>query len=275
MNKSMLKKALAIGVLVASFFFANIASAATGTGTSINWAGYAVDEGSYSGVSGTFTMPELSYSSTMSSNATWVGIGGRTSDDLIQAGVYEIADANGATYQAWYELLPDNATSVNLAVHPNDSISIAIVETSTDTWNIVITNNTTKQQFAKTVQYHSSHSSAEWIQERPQVNGAFSLLSGFTPIQFSGATAVQNGQRLALGQMNPQIINLLDTASGAALAVPEPIAANGLSFNVFRTSAIASTITTTPAQIQQSAVDPSRYPIYPWVPGIRWVFHFR
>jgi hypothetical protein len=251
-----------------------VAPVALAVDTSSNWAGYAVQGGTYTGVSGTFVMPELSYSSTLVSNATWIGIGGRSSADLIQAGVYEVADASGATYQAWYELLPDNAVPIDLPVHPNDSISIALLETSNDTWNIVITNNTTKQQFAKTVQYHSSRSSAEWIQERPQINGALPPLAGFTPVVFTNAYAIQDGQRLPLNQMHPFTMTMLDTGSNVALAVPSIVGADNISFNVFRTSAVASIVPAQPSHIPTYLLHRTGHDIFPFIP-IGWTIQFQ
>lgn len=207
---------------------------------SSNWSGYIAQNGSYTGVSGTWVVPAITPSATVTSNATWIGIGGKTSSDLIQAGVYEIANSEGITYQAWYELLPQDSIAIPLVVSPGDSMSVAILETSQDVWNIVITNNTTHQQFEKTVQYQSSLSSAEWIQERPLLNQSLAPLSGFTSVTFTGATAIQNGQRVVLSQTNPTVINLINASSQFALAVPSPIAADGLSFNVSRTSAPSS-----------------------------------
>jgi hypothetical protein len=249
--------------------------------TSSNWSGYIGQSGAYTGVSGTWTVPALTYSTTMTSNATWVGIGGKVTSDLIQAGVYEIANSDGSSYQAWYEMLPNDSTPVNLTVHPGDSISVAILETSQNVWNIVLTNNTSKQQFEKTVTYTSSLSTAEWIQERPLINGTLSTLSGFTPITFTGATAVQNGVRVPLAQTNPQTINLIDTFANTALSVPSPINTNGTSFSVFRTSATMSAQPTV-------SVDPTIQSIIPpyelhrtghditigYQTGITWVNYF-
>ncbi|MDB5255283.1 MAG: hypothetical protein JWL92_659 [Candidatus Nomurabacteria bacterium] len=260
-------------LFIIAMLFASPAFAATDT--SSNWGGYVVQNGAYTGVSGTFVMPELSYSSSLASNATWVGIGGRTTSDLIQAGVYEIADANGATYQAWYEMLPDDSVPVDLPVHPRDSVSVAILETSTDVWNIVITNNTTKQQFAKTVQYHSLHSSAEWIQERPQVNGTLPPLSGFTPVKFTNAYAVENGQRLTLNQMNPISISLLDTQPNIALAVPSIVGSDNTSFTVFRTSAVASAATPIDSHVPQYLLRRTGHDILPSIPGWNWTILFQ
>jgi hypothetical protein len=250
MNQSFLRKAgaLAAGFIVAICIGHTAVFADSSNSTvSSNWAGYVAQNNSYTGVSGTWTIPTITPSTTLTSNATWVGIGGRTTQDLIQAGVYEIANSDGVTYQAWYELLPDDSTPITLTVSPGDSLSVAIVETSTDIWNIVITDNTTNQQFEKTVNYDSSLSSVEWVQERPLVNDTFATLSGFTPAIFSGATAVQNGQRVSLAQTGATMLNLIDTNSNTALAVPSVIGTDGMSFNVVRTSAQSTDSTTSPS----------------------------
>ncbi|HTH92925.1 MAG TPA: G1 family glutamic endopeptidase [Candidatus Paceibacterota bacterium] len=274
---------LAVGLFSGTAFAADSVSA-----TSANWSGYMAQNGTYTGVSGTFVMPELTYSSTLASNATWVGIGGKPgTNDLIQAGVYEIANSDGATYQAWYELLPADSTPIDLAVHPDDSISISITETSTNTWNIVITNNTTGKQFQKTVSYQSSYSSAEWIQERPLVDGTFANLSGYTPVKFTNATAIQNGTRVTLAQTNAQQVNLMDNPTNTALSVPSPIASNGTDFTVYRTSATVSqtqVATPTTITIPFSTIPPFQLHrtgriIIPFgtpfpIPGTLYIIHF-
>jgi len=284
MNLSLkLKAAAASAVFIFALFIGHTAAFAdSGTAaisnTSSNWAGYIANNGVYTGVSGTWTIPVITPSTTLTSNATWVGIGGRTTSDLIQAGVYEIANSDGVSYQAWYELLPDDSTPITLTVSPGDSLSVAILETSQNIWNIVITNNTTNQQFEKTVSYDSSLSTAEWIQERPLVNGTFSTLSGFAPVVFSGATAVQNGQRLTLAQTDPTIINLMNSPTDTALAVPAPVGADGMSFSVMRTSAASTdTSDTEQTEPQDQEIPPfelhrTGIGISPWtIPGITWV----
>src|SRR6185503_10225868 len=60
-------------------------SAAITTDTSTNWSGYAATGGTYTSVTGTWTVPTVS-ATTAGADATWVGIGGINSTDLIQAG---------------------------------------------------------------------------------------------------------------------------------------------------------------------------------------------
>jgi len=248
----------------------------TVSATSSNWAGYIAQNGVYTGVSGTWIVPTIAASATLTSNATWVGIGGKTTSDLIQAGVYEIADSDGITYQAWYEMLPGDSTPINLTVSPGDSISVAILETSQNTWNVVITDNTTNQQFEQTVNYQSSLSSAEWIQERPLVNQSMSDLSGFTPVNFTGATAVQNGQRINLAQTDPTMLNLVDAPTNTALAVPSVIGGDDMSFNVARTSAVESpdNALVPSASVPQSVIPIPSSGFHHSGYGVTWVIQF-
>jgi hypothetical protein len=267
---------LRVAVLSTAFVFADAGTDSI-SGTSSNWSGYIAQNGVYTGVSATWTIPVITPSTTIASNATWVGIGGKSSNDLIQAGDYEIANSDGVTYQAWYELLPGDSTPINLAVSPGDSLSVAILETSEDTWNIVLTNNTTKQQFEQTVNYTSSLSSAEWIQERPLINGELSTLSGFTPVTFTGATVVENGQRVTMSIGGAQIINLINTPTNTAMAVPSPIASDGTSFSVMRTSVQATDTPSTEVIPEYQQIPPFELhrtgrTIVTWnLPGITWV----
>jgi hypothetical protein len=90
-------------------------NAANDLGTSSNWAGYAATNGTYTTVSGTWIVPAYSSTSSAGTDATWVGIGGVTSQDLIQAGTQEATSGSGQTeYQAWIELLPQASKQVPL-----------------------------------------------------------------------------------------------------------------------------------------------------------------
>ncbi|HEY6019963.1 MAG TPA: G1 family glutamic endopeptidase [Candidatus Paceibacterota bacterium] len=126
---SRLISATALGALLAYFLVANVALSrpaqvntadanadpvelATSTGASYNWSGYVADQGDYSAVSATWVVPQAQYptgsTADIAADATWVGVGGVDSRDLIQAGTQALVDSSGATqYQAWYELLPD------------------------------------------------------------------------------------------------------------------------------------------------------------------------
>ena len=81
-----------------------------------NWAGYAATRGSYTAVSGTWTVPQFAASSPAGVDAIWVGIGGADSPDLIQAGTQQQTSGAGRTqYSAWIETLPQASRTVPLS----------------------------------------------------------------------------------------------------------------------------------------------------------------
>ena len=222
-------------------------SGASATTTSHNWSGYATTSGNFTAVTGTWTVPQPSSSTTTAGvGATWVSIGGVNSKDLIQAGTQDVTSGGQHQFQTWIELLPQASQQVPLAVAPGDSITVSITESApaSGMWSIVMKNNTTGQNYQTNVQYQSSQSSAEWIEEAPaNVSGnstTIAPLDYFGTVAFSGATTADNGQTVDLAQSGAQAITMVNSAN-QALAVPSAIASDGSSFTVTRTSAPAST----------------------------------
>jgi hypothetical protein len=179
-------------------------------------------------------------------SAAWVGIGGVTSRDLIQAGTQDVASGTGqAQYQAWIEILPQASQQVPLAVKPGDSVTVSINEQGAGSgrWQIAFKNNSTGQTYQTSVHYVSTQSSVEWIQEAPSGPNGILPIDNFGTVAFSAASATQGGQTVDLAQANAQPISLLGT-SGQPLAVPSGIGSDGSSFSVTRT---AAAVTTTPS----------------------------
>src|SRR6266508_2474298 len=84
--------------------------------TSSNWSGYIASGGTYTSVTGTWIVPTVSATSG-GADATWVGIGGVTGTDLIQAGTQATVTGSGAvSYSAWTEILPDYSRTAPLDV---------------------------------------------------------------------------------------------------------------------------------------------------------------
>ncbi len=213
-----------------------------GANTSHNWSGYAATNGPYTGVSGTWTVPQPRVSGAPGVGATWVGIGGVSSHDLIQAGTQDVAAGGGqAQFQTWIEMLPAASQQVPLAVEPGDSVTVAIIEqgAGTGVWQISMKNNTSGQSYQTSVTYASSESSAEWIEEAPSGSSGVLPLDQFNSVSFSAASAVQNGQAVDLAQASAQAITMLN-GSDQPLAVPSAVGSDGSSFSVARTSAPAT-----------------------------------
>ena len=214
-----------------------------GANTSHNWSGYAATGGSYTSVSGTWTVPQPRVSGASGVGATWVGIGSVSSHDLIQAGTQDVAVGGGqAQFQTWIEMLPQASQQVPLAVEPGDSVTVSIAEqgAGTGAWQISMKNNTSGQTYQTSVTYASSESSAEWIEEAPSGSSGVLPLDQFNSVSFSSASALQNSQTVDLTQANAQAITMLN-GSNQPLAVPSGIGSDGASFSVARTSAPATT----------------------------------
>ena len=200
-----------------------------------NWSGYAATGGTYTGVSGTWTVPQFTPDSTAGADATWVGIGGVNTNDLIQAGTQQTVSGSGSTqYQAWVETLPQASHPVPLTVNPGDSVSVAInqVPQSQDQWQVSFTNNTTGQTFQVTEHYTSSMSSAEWIEEAPSAARGRQLpLDQFGSVSFSQGSAVKNGQTVSIAHSGAQPITMVARGTRQT-AHPSALSSDGGSFTV-------------------------------------------
>ncbi len=224
---------------------------APGQDSSHNWSGYAATGGKYTSVTGTWIVPSPQTTSGPGLGATWVGIGGTSSRDLIQAGTQEVTDGQGhVTYNAWTELLPAASENVPLVVSPGDSVTVSIAEQSTGHWQIVMKNNTTGQDYTTTVQYSSSRSSAEWIVEAPTSASRRASqvmpLDYFGSIQFTDASATKDGKTVTIAQAKGSPILMVDTTR-SVLASPSALTADGKGFTVTRSGVPASTIPVGPS----------------------------
>jgi hypothetical protein len=147
-------------------------------------------------VSGTGT----SYSSV------WVGIDGYNSSSVEQT-VIEADVVNGiARYSAWYEMFPSAPVTVNLAIHPGDTISASVnYSAATHAFTLTVTDLT---DLAHSLPYTFSisrsapsaqRSSAEWIVEAPSSARGVLPLANFGSVTFTSAAATVNGTSGQLG----------------------------------------------------------------------------
>ena len=200
-----------------------------------NWSGYAATGGTYTAVNGTWTVPEFAPDSPAGVDATWVGIGGVSSTDLIQAGTQQTVSGSGSTqYQAWVETLPQASHPVPLSVNPGDSVSVAITQDPQNKtqWKVAFTNNTTGQTYQVTENYRSSLSSAEWIEEAPTaLRGRQLPLDDFGSVSFSQGSTVKNGQSVSIADAGAQPITMMARGT-RQVARPSSLGGDGASFTV-------------------------------------------
>jgi peptidase A4-like protein len=203
---------------------------------SSNWSGYAATGGVVTSVTGSWIVPTVS-STSAGADATWVGIGGLTGRDLIQAGTQAMVSANGTVeYSAWTEMLPQSSRTVPLDVRAGDAVTVTLTQQSGTNWLITINNDTTKENYSVTMQYSSSNSSAEWIQEAPSAGRGIVPLDQFGTLRFTAGSAVVNGKSQSLADLGARAITMINGA-GQAIAQPSVLGSDGSSFTVTRTDA--------------------------------------
>ena len=196
-------------------------------GTSKNWSGYYLNGSGFTAVSSTFTVPNVSASSTNTYTAEWVGVDGVSNSNLIQAGVSEnySAATNRVTTYAWWEILPAPDTPISLAIvspSAGDRMTVSISQQSVGLWSVRVSDDTKGQVFTISLSYSGPLTSAEWIVEAPADLGGNVLTLGqysptvvFTNLQYTGT---------ATSSVDVSLIQ-----SGAVVSTPSSLSANGFS----------------------------------------------
>ena len=207
---------------------------ATSTKKSLNWSGYvASDGGTFSAVYGSWIVPKVSTGDTLAADATWVGIGGVDSDQLIQAGTQAVALEDGyIEYQAWVEGLPGDSVPVPLDVRAGDTVSVRLEETSPDFWRITIHNDTTGKNYTLETHYRAARTSAEWIEEVPSGSEILAL-DNFDTVHFLEASALEDGKTVTPAQASALALSMV-TYDGNTIALPSVLDARGSAFRVTR-----------------------------------------
>jgi Peptidase A4 family len=165
--------------------------------TSSNWSGYVV-----AGANGLFTpnnsdvfsvwiVPAAhqassppTCTSTWVYSSQWVGFDGWGSGDVLQAGTEADANCSSTSYYFWYEWYPFAETRISLPVGPGDVAQVTVTyKTTSPHGQAVILNLTTGQSSVISFNPPSGTNyvgnSAEWIMERPTINGSLPDLSNY------------------------------------------------------------------------------------------------
>ena len=192
---------------------------------SMNWSGYVLDGGPFTGVQGTFNVPNLYATSTSADVAEWVGIDGDgpANPGVFQAGVAEDYDltTNRVFIRAWWESYPAPPVAIPLIVAPGDQISVKVAELSAGTWIIDLSDNTTGQIFATQQSYTGPATSAEWIVEAPYNSQTRSIETlGY----FSSNVTFSN---LAVGGNQGPLTRVVLVQNGVPVAVPSDLTPAG------------------------------------------------
>lgn len=219
-------------------------TARSGGQDSLNWAGYvdAPATGRVTAVTGSFTVPHLSSDLPPGMTSTWIGIGGSTTGDLIQAGVEEDTagtPVTGDAYRAWYELLPASQSPIEhcqtdptCTVHPGDHIRVDIHTVAAQRWQITIADNG-HWRWQTTVTYLSSGSSAEWIAEATSIIAVPTLYAHVQPVTFDhGHYTVTGTDTHTIRGGHPTTTAIQPAGAPASEATPSALDTDGDGFNV-------------------------------------------
>lgn len=207
-----------------------------------NWAGYVCASNivspkiSVTSVGASWTVPSVQSSSTDVYSSVWVGIGGQFDTSLIQTGTEQDFTNGSAKYYAWYEMLPSNQVPINaIQVSPGDQIRASILQAGTNSWSISIEDLTSNTRFQNTFTYNSQQLSAEWIVERPQVNGAIAQLANFGTVTFSNCQAILSGKTGGINSfpnsdsvLDPEVVN----GRSVQLVTVSGVSSDGAQFSV-------------------------------------------
>lgn len=228
-----MKPFLFLCISVALVALPSFASAAPTVAHSYNWSGYVAKKGTYTSVSGSWTVaPGIDDINDISANAAWVGIGGFDgANNLIQTGTRTLRANGTITYQAWYELFPAPPVALAVSIHPGDTIKASIAETKVNMWRITLTNSTTGESFTASIPYTSNKSSAEWVMERPSSRGKLIALTPFDSFTFSELQTVKNGTAVTPVTAAAKKL-LLIGRDGATLLTPSALGSDGRSFTL-------------------------------------------
>ncbi len=205
--------------------------------TSQNWSGYAdiKTSGKYSKVTGSWTEPEGTCTSTRSMAVFWVGIDGYNNGTVEQDGTIVECNGGKASYFSWWEMFPTNAIQVvGKSVQPGDHISASVSRSGTR-YTLKVTDSTTPaDSFTTTKTCSASNcldSSAEWIAEAPSGSPGVFPLTNFGTWTLTGATVKVGTKAGTISKFPDSEITMTDI-SNKVEAQPDALNAQGSQFKV-------------------------------------------
>jgi hypothetical protein len=200
---------------------------------STNWSGYADTGSGFSTVTGSWTEPGVSCTSTTSLAAFWVGIDGYSSSSVEQGGTLIECYRGAAYYYTWWEMYPTNAIQVvGSTLHAGDSITASVVRSGTS-YTLKVTDSSRSADSFSTTQTCSgcANSSAEWIAEAPSGSSGVYPLSDFRSWTELGATVKAGSTSGVISSFTDDELTMINS-SGATKALPGALNSSGNGFGV-------------------------------------------
>jgi hypothetical protein len=226
-------------------------------GTSLNWSGYAVlntsvrsyGNSSFFYLIGDYVEPlaQQAFGACTGGwdySATWVGIDGYSSPDVLQAGSEADAYCSRgggvlASYSFWYEWYPNGEVQItNMPLAAGNDAFVHVWSTNSRTGHAYIVNYSNSQSVTLTFSAPSGTvligNSAEWVVERPSVGDRLATLTNYIQDFFEDTYAYDfNGHQSAPGAAyagSTSIpLTMLDN-SGAGISHPALLGTSGIYF---------------------------------------------
>jgi Peptidase A4 family len=199
---------------------------------SSNWSGYADTGSGFSSVTGKWTEPSATCTSTTSLAAFWVGIDGYSSDTVEQDGTLVECYEGTAYYYTWWEMYPSNDIQVvGETLEPGDSISASVVRSGTS-YTLDVTDSTNPANSFTTTQTCScANSSAEWIAEAPSGSSGIYPLADFSSFSPWDGTVKEGSTSGVISSFTDDAITMVDSA-GHIEAKPGALNTAGKEFTI-------------------------------------------
>jgi hypothetical protein len=180
-------------------------SVASGSGASTgpvyyyNWSGYAASASTpFNAVQSTYVQPSVTCTVPGAWTLFWVGFDGFNNGTVEQAGTAAQCDTSSnpkPTYYAWWEMWPTNSIqTMPLSIKPGDTIMTNVTYNANNTsYSMLVNDKTTNRNYTKTATCASgltcSRQTAEWIVERPTLNGAYTPLANWGTMNLTSNAA--------------------------------------------------------------------------------------
>lgn len=173
--------------------------------TSTNWSGFAVNTPNNtftvnnSRIYMEFIVPIAQQAFHVCSgdwvySSQWVGFDGVTSNDVLQAGSeaddYCSGGSNSPFYSLWYEWFPNPEVRISLPIAPGNMVAVEVWYTTSAPYGHAYWVNYSTQ-VSTTLAFNPPGgttyvgNSAEWIEERPGVNGGLANLTNYVGNPFT------------------------------------------------------------------------------------------
>jgi hypothetical protein len=170
-----------------------------------NWSGYAASAAKpFNAVETTFTQPAVTCTVPGAWTLFWVGFDGFNNGTVEQAGTAAQCDTSSnpkPVYYAWWEMWPTNTIqTMPLSIKPGDTITANVTyNASNASYSMLVNNKTTRQTYTKAATCASNltcaRQTAEWIVERPTLNGAYTPLANWHIMNLISNTASNTTRR--------------------------------------------------------------------------------